>query len=87
MDYEYINNEEYGLTVDEVNKVIQETDWDSFTEWYKNHQFPEGLQCVALHGFPSMNDYVIHLLEEQQMDTSNKELRLKMALLIDSMIH
>jgi hypothetical protein len=91
MNCAFINHTEYGLSPEEVNEVIQglRDNWDDAVALYKEHNLPEGLQCVALHGYPTLHDYVDALIEERPLlkeaSLSEKD-KLKIALLIDNQI-
>lgn len=85
MDLEYIDHTHYGLTPRIVNRVLRTTDWDAFEAWYKKHQLPQGLQCVAMHYHPTIRDYAKALLVERSLPYDEITL-LRVAIVIDSMI-
>lgn len=86
MDFEYINNNEYGLTEEDVNSIINTTDWDAYQEWWNKNELPSGMQCIEMHMYSTLREFVKHVAEEKNLPTDEREL-LKMALVVDSMIH
>lgn len=91
MNLEYISHKELGCTPDYINQQIQwlqeEENWKQINAWWTKHEMPEGLQCVALHGYMNLRQYVDDLLKERKQSLKDKALRVRCALMIDSMIH
>lgn len=90
MELEYIDHTEYGVTPEQVNQIIKETDWEAFEDWWRENQMPRGLQCVELHCYPTMREYVEKILKDKfgEQDPKLKEplFLLKCAIVIDDMI-
>lgn len=98
MDLQWINHEDFGLTVDEVNAVIDsnnamtDEEWSAWhNTWWDEMGLPRGLQCVELHAHLNICKYVESLIESNEKlkahpDSGTAQFKLRIALHIDSMI-
>ena len=69
--------------------VLSEEDseaWAILTAWWEEHNMPQGLQLIAIHGQPSLRAWVVELLTEHGNNAPTNEEIVDAALLIDSMI-
>ena len=91
MNNQFIDHREYGLTVAEVQAVLDElhTEADDFEAWWKDHSFPEGFALVEMHGYEKVRDYAEELMRRHAPGDpriNDPRFLLKVAFMVDSMI-
>ena len=92
MELEYIDHEDLGVTPEFVQARISrlandDTAYDELVAWWEKKKLPQGLQVVAMHGYPSLRLYVLDILQERGIEDKSDELIVDCALLVDNMIH
>lgn len=87
MDLEYIDHEDLGVTPEFINEVlgelVEDEEYNKTVKWWEERGYPQGLQTVGLHLYPSMREYVLSFLTEE--DRTPRHIVVA-ALLIDSML-
>lgn len=86
MNGEYVDHREYDLEPNDVQKVLDETDWDAYETWWTELKLPVGLQLINLHCHPTCRAYCELLCEVHDIKDPTPTDLLKMAITVDSMI-
>ncbi len=86
MNGTFVDHREFDVTPDHMNKVLHETDWDAYSDWWEEKGLPQGLQLVNLHCHPTTREYCELICEMNDIKDPSIDDLIKMAITVDSMI-
>ncbi len=87
MNGQYVNHKEFDdISPSDVQRVLDTTDWDAYTDWWNKKKLPVGLQLVNLHCHVTTREYCELICDVHNLEDRSQEALLKMAITVDSMI-
>ena len=85
MNGEYVDHREFdNISPSDVQKVLDETDWDAYSKWWDEKELPQGLQLINLHCHTTTRAYCELICEAHGLEDRSQEALLRMAITVDS---